>query len=173
MTDLTTPTAPPGIPSPHAEAARPARRAPAARVLIADDEPRIRLALRRCLESEGYEVDEAADGMEALDAIIRRAPDVMVLDIAMPNLDGMRALQELEPLHGLLKPRVVVLTAWGSLPAAMRAIGLGASAFIEKPLSPAALLRAVRDALEEGGPDAAGGAERDGVRVDWDEPLRQ
>ena len=157
-------------PSPRADAAHRPRRVPPARVLVADDEPRIRLALRRCLESEGYEVDEAADGMEALGVIIRRAPDVMVLDIAMPNLDGMRALQELEPLHGLLKPRVVVLTAWASPPAAMRAIALGASAFMEKPLVPAALVRAVSEALAEA---RAGTTERDGVDVDWDEPLRQ
>jgi CheY-like chemotaxis protein len=172
MTDLTTPKSPHDVPSPHGDPARGGRRLAAPRVLVADDEPRTRLALRRCLESEGYEVDEAADGMEALDVILRRAPDVMVLDIAMPNLDGIRALRELEPLHGLFKPRVVVLTAWGSAPAAMCAIGLGASAFMEKPLSPAALLRAVADALAEGGPQAAA-AEARGVKIDWDEPLRQ
>jgi DNA-binding response OmpR family regulator len=145
-------------------------------VLVADDEPRIRLALRSCLESEGYEVDEAADGMEALDVIIRRAPDVMVLDLAMPNLDGMRALQELEAVHGQFKPRVIVLTAWGSVPAAFRAIALGAGAFLEKPLIPSALLRVVREVLEEGGGAGAAhgtGAEAPGVPVDWDEPLRE
>src|SRR5438477_2850716 len=97
---------------------RPARRR---RVLVADDEARIRLALRTCLESEGYEVDEAADGMEALDVIVRRAPDVMVLDLAMPVLDGLSALDRKSVGRGLVKPRVIVLTVWGSVPAAFRA----------------------------------------------------
>ena len=156
---------------------QPGRRA---RVLVADDEPRIRLALRACLESRGYEVDEAADGLEALDVIVRRAPDVMVLDLAMPNLDGMRALRELEPLHGQLKPRVVVLTAWGSVPAALQAIGLGASSFIEKPLVPSALIRAVELALAESKgheptEHGTGDGTRDegGVPIDWDAPLRE
>jgi CheY-like chemotaxis protein len=146
------------------------------RVLVADDEPRIRLALRACLESRGYEVVEAADGLEALDVIIRRAPDVMVLDLAMPNLDGMRALRELEPLHGQLKPRVVVLTAWGSGPAALRAIGLGASSFMEKPLVPSALVRAVEQALAEARGEQAGGqgaGTEGGVPIDWDAPMRE
>jgi CheY-like chemotaxis protein len=158
------------------EAARRARPGRPGRVLVADDEPRIRLALRACLESRGYEVDEAADGLEALDVIIRRAPDVMVLDLAMPNLDGMRALRELEPLHGQLKPRVVVLTAWGSMPAALRAIGLGASSFIEKPLVPSALVRAVERALAEARGDHAGGegaGAEGGVPIDWDAPMRE
>jgi CheY-like chemotaxis protein len=145
-------------------------------VLVADDEPRIRLALRACLESRGYEVDEAADGVEALDVIIRRAPDVMVLDLAMPNLDGMRALRELEPLHGQLKPRVVVLTAWGSVPAVLQAIGLGASSFIEKPLVPSALVRAVEQALAETKGQDLGdcGTEGEGgVPIDWDAPMRE
>ncbi len=56
------------------------------RILIADDERRIRLALRSCLEAEGYIVEEAEDGLQALDIIIRSSPDVMILDLAMPNL---------------------------------------------------------------------------------------
>jgi DNA-binding NtrC family response regulator len=147
---------------------RPAVRA---RVLVADDEPRIRLSLRACLESAGYEVEEASDGMEALDVIIRRAPEVMILDLAMANLDGMRALQELEPVHGLFKPRVVVLTAWGSVPSALRAIGLGASAFLEKPLVPDALLEAVEHVLAEPADDPDG--DWGGVPIDWNESLRQ
>jgi len=147
----------------------PARRA---RVLVADDEPRIRLALRTCLESAGYEVDEAGDGLEALDVIIRRAPDVMILDLAMPNLDGIRALRELEPVHGQFKPRVIVLTAWGSPPAVLQAIGLGASAFMEKPLVPSSLLQAVQGVLsEDGGGDTEPGEA--GVPIDWDGPLRE
>src|SRR5437667_10670951 len=88
-----------------------------ARILIADDESRIRLALRTCLEADGHEVLEAADGLEALDVIVRAAPEVMILDLAMPTLDGVRTLETLRGVHGQLKPRVIILTAWGSGPA--------------------------------------------------------
>src|SRR5215212_8214639 len=67
-----------------------------ARILVADDEPRLRLALRSCLEAEGHTVEEASDGLQALDAIERDLPDVMLLDLAMPNLDGMRTLRQLQ-----------------------------------------------------------------------------
>lgn len=119
------------------------------RVLVADDEPHIRLALRACLEAASYDVCEAADGAEALEHILSWAPDVMILDLAMPNLDGLRTLGALEGVHGQLKPGVVVLTAWGSPPAAMRAIGMGASSFVEKPVDPATIRAAVRRAIIE------------------------
>ena len=135
-----------------------------ARVLIADDESRIRMALRACLEADGYEVYEAVDGYEALDVIIDRAPDVMLLDLAMPNLDGIRTLKELEPMHGQLKPEIVVLTAWGSDAAVLKTIGLGACAFLDKPISPQVLRAAVRAALQQRAMSADSG-----VPVDWAE----
>lgn len=136
-------------------------------MLIADDEPRIRLALRACLEAEGYDVAEASDGYEALEQIIQWAPDVMVLDIAMPRLDGMRTLGELEGVHGQLKPRIIVLTAFGSPPAVFRALGLGASVFLEKPLSPEALRQAVARVMEE--PWGGDFDEGMGLAVDWEQ----
>lgn len=118
-----------------------------ARILVADDERRIRLALRSCLEAEGYRVQEAADGVEALDSIIRHAPDLLILDLAMPNLDGMRVLAKLQEVDVQLKPRVIVLTAWGSVPAMLKARDLGAEIFLEKPIDPDTLRRAVTQAL--------------------------
>jgi DNA-binding response OmpR family regulator len=143
----------------------PPRRA---HILIADDERRIRLALRSCLEAEGYRVQEAADGFEALDVILRCSPDLMILDLAMPNLDGMRTLAQLEGVHGQLKPKVIVLTAWGSGPAKMRAIGLGADMFLEKPLAPETLRQAVAEVLS----NTMAQTEVDGVPIDWDEELK-
>ena len=139
-----------------------------ARILIADDEPRIRLALRSCLEAEGYEVQEAQDGLEALDAIVRFSPDLMILDLAMPNLDGMRTLSQLEGLHGQLKPRVIVLTAWGSEPAMLKVIGLGADLYLEKPLAPETFRRAVSEVLGR----SATEAEADGIPIDWSDELK-
>jgi PleD family two-component response regulator len=78
----------PEQPAPQPQSQR--SRAPRpARILLADDESRIRLALRACLEEDGYEVLEANDGLEAMEVIIRDAPDVMILDLAMPRVDGV------------------------------------------------------------------------------------
>ena len=135
------------------------------RVLVADDEGRIRLVLRACLEAEGYEVLEAADGLEALDAILRAAPDLLILDLAMPNLDGLRTIEHLSGLHGQLKPRIIVLTAWGSGPAMLKTLGLGASLFLEKPVTPQVLLDAVRQVFSES-PDS-----KEGIPIDWSAVL--
>ena len=147
----------------------PEASAKPARILVADDEPRIRLALRTCLESDGYDVLEAADGLEALDAIIHGAPDVMILDLAMPNLDGLRALDAIKGLHGQLKPRVIILTAWGSGPAVLRTMGAGASLFLEKPIVPETLLAAVRSVLAE----PRDVDESVGIPIDWSVLLRE
>jgi CheY-like chemotaxis protein len=117
------------------------------RVLIADDEYRIRLALRTCLEAEGYEVREARDGREAVDAVASGAPDVLLLDLAMPVLDGLSALRELAASGNSARPRVIVLTAYGSVSAAEMAHELGVIAFLEKPVMPEALRAAVAMAL--------------------------
>ena len=134
-----------------------------ASILVADDERRIRLAIRSCLEAEGYTIYEACDGTEALNQVLLHAPDLMILDLAMPNLDGMRTLRELNALHGQLKPRVVMLTAFGSMPTAASAIGLGAAAFVEKPLVPEALRQLVARVLAEP-PDAD---DHLGIPIDW------
>jgi len=135
------------------------------RILIADDEGRIRLVLRACLEAEGYEVFEAADGLEALDAIIRTAPDLLILDLAMPNLDGLRTVEHLSGLHGQLKPRIIILTAWGSGPAMLKTLGLGASMFLEKPVTPQTLLDAVKQVFAE--PRES----KQGIPIDWSAVL--
>jgi DNA-binding response OmpR family regulator len=135
------------------------------RILVADDESRIRLVLRTCLEAEGYEVFEAADGLEALETIIRTAPDLMILDLAMPNLDGLRTIESLSGVHGQLKPRVIVLTAWGSGPAMLKTMGMGASMFMEKPVTPPMLLSAVKQVLAETNDS------RSGIPIDWSAVL--
>lgn len=127
------------------------------RIVVADDERRIRLALRMCLEAEGYVVHEAADGRQALELIAGRAPDLLILDLAMPGFDGLQTLAALRDVGDVLPtPRVIVLTAYGSDVAAARAIGLGASAFLEKPLVPQVLRNAVRHVMEKCSPAAVG-----------------
>ena len=153
----------PGVVSSETAAAPASTARKPASILIADDERRIRLAIRGCLEAEGYTIYEASDGTEALNQVLLHAPDLLILDLAMPNLDGMRTLRELHALHGQLKPRVVMLTAFGSMPAAASAIGLGAAAFAEKPLVPEALRRLVARVLAEP-PDAD---DHLGIPITW------
>jgi DNA-binding response OmpR family regulator len=120
-----------------------------ASILITDDESNIRLTVRTALESDGYSVQEAANGQEALDAIARQMPDLVVLDLNMPVLDGMEVLENLKALVGVNKPRVIVLTAFGSIATAVKATRLGAVDFLEKPITPVELRQAIRSILNE------------------------
>jgi DNA-binding response OmpR family regulator len=122
---------------------------PPVSILVADDESNIRMTLRTALESDGYKVLEAADGREALAAIHRRLADLVVLDLNMPVLDGMAVLEEMNSMAGAAKPKVIVLTAYGSLKTAIKATKLGAVDFLEKPIAPAELRQAVKSVLNE------------------------
>ena len=120
-----------------------------ASILITDDESSIRLMLRTALESDGYSVSEAANGREALEAIKARTPDLMVLDLNMPVIDGMAVLEQMKSLAAIAKPRVIILTAYGSIPAAVKATRLGALDFLEKPITPGELRQSIRSVLDE------------------------
>lgn len=101
-----------------------------------------------------------------MDAVVRAAPDVMILDLAMPRLDGVSTVGNLAGLHGQLKPRIIILTAYASGPAMLKTLGLGASLFLEKPVTPEILRSAVRKVLSDS-PDATGG-----IPIDWSAVLR-
>jgi DNA-binding response OmpR family regulator len=120
------------------------------KILITDDERNIRLMLRTALEDDDYEIGEASNGQEALDAIELTSPDVVILDLNMPVLDGMTVLERLRSKNGSTrKPKVVVLTAYGSIPAAVKATRLGAVDFIEKPVTPEELRETINGVLAE------------------------
>jgi DNA-binding response OmpR family regulator len=120
-----------------------------ASILVTDDESNIRMMLRTALESDGYSVSEAANGRDALEALKHGAPDLMVLDLNMPVVDGMAVLEQMKTLAGISKPRVIILTAYGSIPAAVKATRLGAIDFLEKPITPSELRQTVRSVLDE------------------------
>jgi CheY-like chemotaxis protein len=126
-----------------------------ASILITDDESNIRMMLRTALESDGYAIEEAANGLEALEAMKRTAPDLVVLDLNMPVLDGMAVLEQMKSLTGEHRPRVIVLTAYGSIPTAVKATRLGAVDFLEKPITPSDLRETVRSVLCEPELDSA------------------
>jgi DNA-binding NtrC family response regulator len=136
-------------------------------ILIADDEPNIQTMVRTCLVNDGYEVDQAYDGRAALNAITRSAPDLVLLDLAMPLMDGMALLSDLQDRHVIPQVRVVVMTAHGSTPTAVKAIRLGASDFLEKPFSPEDLRISIASVLDE---PAAPGGERIG---NYDDALSE
>jgi DNA-binding response OmpR family regulator len=121
---------------------------PQPKFLIVDDEPNIRTMEQCCLEDLG-EVIQAGNGVDALAAVEEHKPDVMILDLAMPLLDGMSVLAELKHLWARLPTRVIVVTAHGSVKTAIEALRLGASDFVEKPFSPEELRQSVQAVLKK------------------------
>lgn len=121
----------------------------AARILVVDDEPEIRGLLKEILADEGYEVDVAADASEARASRAQRDPDLVLLDIWMPDTDGITLLREWVQPNGISCP-VVMMSGHGTVETAVEATRLGAFDFVEKPLSLAKLLRTVERALDSG-----------------------
>lgn len=118
-------------------------------VLVVDDEPDIRRLVREILEDEGYAVAVAKDGATARDSVSARTPNLILLDIWMPDVDGISLLKEFISVYKLQCP-VVMMSGHGTVEAAVEATRLGAHDFIEKPLSLAKLLLTVEQALARG-----------------------
>ena len=103
------------------------------KVLVCDDEPQVVWVLEFSLQGEGYQTFTAHDGFEAMDQIQRHHPDVMVLDVMMPRMDGWSVLEAVGKLPAESRPRVVMVTALASAPDQERAERLGAVAYVPKP----------------------------------------
>ena len=110
-----------------------------ARVLLVEDEDQLRRVMKDLLEREGYRVAEARDGVQALDAVDRYAPDIIVLDLNLPGLDGYSVLQQLRSRPATRSIPVMVLTAKGDEDNEVRVFELGADDFITKPFRARAL----------------------------------
>lgn len=121
----------------------------AARILVVDDESEIRGLLKEILADEGYDVDVAADASEARAIRAQHDPDLVLLDIWMPDTDGITLLREWAQPNGATCP-VVMMSGHGTVETAVEATRLGAFDFVEKPLSLAKLLRTVERALDSG-----------------------
>lgn len=115
------------------------------KVLIVDDEPDVLLTLRMILEMEGFDPSLAADGETALRRIDEEHPDVVLLDIMMPVLDGWFVLAELA--GRMRRPRVIVCSAKSSPVDMQRARDLGADEYIVKPWEADALVETIRTVL--------------------------
>ena len=116
-------------------------------VLVVDDLPFITRSLRKILEDAGFRViGEAADGKQALDLFLLRRPDVVMMDITMPQMDGLASLKKMREADP--DARVVMFSALGQQRLIDAAKQLGARAFLVKPLTAQQVVGAIKDVLE-------------------------
>lgn len=118
-----------------------------AKILIVDDEAAIRRTLREILQFEKYDVDEAADGLEGLVKVKQKSYDVILLDIKMPKMDGMEALERIQELSP--DAPVIMISGHGTIETAVEAVKKGAFDFLSKPPDLDRLLITVRNALDK------------------------
>ncbi|HSC59577.1 MAG TPA: type II/IV secretion system protein, partial [Gemmatimonadales bacterium] len=124
---------------PEGTAAEPSRRGAGAKILLVDDEDQLRRLLKDLLEREGYEVVEARDGAEALEQVDRHGPDVMLLDLNLPGMDGYSVLAHIRSRPATETLPIVVLTAKGDEDNEVRVLQAGADDFLTKPFRARAL----------------------------------
>ena len=135
----------PGRPLPSATPPPKATKAIHNRILIADDDALVRGSLAAVLESEGFVVDEAQNGVEAVTRAIERKPGLILLDLNMPHWDGWTAFSQLDRVTPLLP--VIVITARPNQ--YQKAVKLGVDAFMEKPLNIPILVGAIKNLTAE------------------------
>jgi DNA-binding response OmpR family regulator len=117
------------------------------RILVIDDEPRILGFLARGLTAEGYSVDVADNGVDALRAARRNGYDLVLLDLLLPGVDGLSVLQALAHVHPDVP--VVIVSARSDLPTKLRGFGLGAADYLSKPFSLDELIARIRVQLRK------------------------
>ncbi|HHY54644.1 MAG TPA: response regulator [Chloroflexi bacterium] len=120
------------------------------KVLIVDDEANIVISLEFLMEQAGYTVDVARTGEEAIDKIDRFHPDLVLLDVMLPGVNGFDILQRIRQRFTLHQMAVIMLTAKGREVEVTKGLALGANAYITKPFSTRDLLAEVRRYLEPG-----------------------
>lgn len=119
------------------------------KVLVVDDEPYILRSLRMILEMEGYQVETATDGLEALKKVSENKPHLILLDIMMPHMDGYEVAKRIKEDPMTSDISILVLTAKGLEKDKMRSISLGVDEHLTKPFSPTKLLERVKEILGE------------------------
>lgn len=105
-------------------------------ILVVDDHEEIREALAEILEEEGHEVLQAVDGLEALEVVAATLPDVILLDIAMPGIDGLETLRRLKEKPESANLPVIMVTAQGDRQNMVKAVQLGVRDYVTKPWEP-------------------------------------
>lgn len=142
---------------------------PRRRVLVVDDEPRMIHFIRLNLEHDGFQVFEAASGSKALDQLRDQLPDLILLDVMMPDLDGFETLRLIREISTV---PVIMLTAKGEEDDRVRGLELGADDYVTKPFSPRELVSRVKAVLRRTEMPSQSGSEviqvDDRLRLDFD-----
>jgi DNA-binding NtrC family response regulator len=115
------------------------------KVLVIDDEDIVLKSVNKILSEENYEVDVSSSGRQGIDRAIERSYDVVLSDIRMPDIGGMRVLRDIKRAKPSLA--VIMITGYASVQSAVQAMKLGAADYLEKPFTPDQLLKAVASAL--------------------------
>ena len=113
------------------------------KILIVDDESNIRLGLNKCLAKEGYYIEEASNGEEALKLIYNKKYDLILMDVQMPELNGFDVLKRIRKFGN--STRVIMMTAFGTVEMAVDSMKIGAVDFLSKPFT----ISKVRDVVKE------------------------
>ncbi len=119
------------------------------KILVIDDDIEMRSLMKDALEGDGYEVDTAADGEEALGKAARKSFDLMITDVRMPGLNGLDILPGLKKLQP--KSSIIVVTAFGGDEVSRKALERGADAYLEKPIRLDELKRLLHQFISEKG----------------------
>jgi len=119
------------------------------KILIVDDEPNILVSLEYLMRREGFDVRVARDGLQAIEAIERDAPDLVLLDIMMPGKTGFEVCQHVRGISSLRHVAIVMLTAKGREADVAKGLALGANAYVTKPFSTRDLVAQVRTLLQD------------------------
>lgn len=120
------------------------------RILIVDDEPNIVISLEFLMKREGFAVEIAADGEAALKAMAESAPDLVILDVMLPKMNGFEVCQQIRANPAWRWIKVLMLTARGRDREIAKGLGLGADAYVTKPFSTRDLVAQVKQLLGQG-----------------------
>ena len=129
---------------------RESKQAAGKTILVVDDEPNIVRTVSDRLKMSGYRVIAAADGQEAIDRALEEKPDLILLDVLMPGLDGHAALERLRQMEETRSVPVIMLTALDQTQHVARASSLGVADYVVKPFDIVSLLQKVKSALSGG-----------------------
>jgi two-component system alkaline phosphatase synthesis response regulator PhoP len=141
------------------------------RVLIVEDEADIRELMRYNLEREGFAVEEAADGPQALEKVARHVPDLMVLDLMLPGMPGLQICRQMRAGAATARLPILIVTAKGTEVDKVLGLEMGADDYVVKPFSPRELVARIKALLRRANPqiepEAGGGYERGRLRIDF------
>ncbi len=147
------------------------RHGPRPRVLVVDDEADIRELVRYNLEREGFAVEEAGDGPQALEKLRRRTPDLLLLDLMLPGMPGLEICRQIRSVGETAHLPILILTAKGTEVDKVLGLEIGADDYVVKPFSPREVVARIRALLRRANPQSSlepGGIyERGRLRMDF------